>query len=86
MRSLRADLTRRLRVEERLRAQKAQERSDQFVANKKEITEPTVGADAARARTGRDAWKQRQEKLSQQHGVKQTRGAPGYRYKRDDPS
>lgn len=86
MRSLRADLTRRLRVEERLRAQKAQERSDQFVANKKDITETTLGADAARARSGKDAWKQRQEKLSQQHGVKQTRGAPGYRYKRDDPS
>ena len=86
MRSLRADLTRRLRVEERLRAQKAAERSDQFVANKKDITEPTLSADAARARSGKDAWKQRQEKLSREHGVKKTRGAPGYRYKRDDPS
>lgn len=86
MRSLRNDLTRRLRVEERLRAQKAQERSDQFVANKKDITEPKLSADAARAKSGKDAWKQRQEKLQQQHGVKKTRGAPGYRYKRDDPS
>jgi hypothetical protein len=86
MRSLRNDLTRRLRVEERVRAQKAAERSDQFVANKKDITEPTLGADAARARSGKDAWKQRQDKLSQQHGVKQTRRPPGYKYKRDDPS
>ena len=86
MRSLRADLTRKLRVEERLRVQRAAERSDQFVANKKDITEPTLGADAARAKSGKDAWKQRQDKLSQQHGVKQTRRPPGYRYKRDDPS
>jgi hypothetical protein len=86
LRSLRADLTRRLRVEERLRAQKAAERSDQFVANKKDVTEPKLGADAARAKSGKDAWKQRQDKLQQQHGVKQTRGAPGYKYKRDDPS
>lgn len=86
VRSLRNDLTRRLRVEERLRAQRSAERSDQFVANKKDITEPTLGADAARARSGKDAWQQRQQKLEQQHGVKKTRGAPGYRYKRDDPS
>lgn len=86
LRSLRADLTRRLRVEGRLRAQKSAERSDQFVANKKEITEPTLGAEAARARSGKDAWRQRQEKLEQEHGVRKTRGAPGYRYKRDDPS
>lgn len=86
LRSLRNDLTRRLRVEERLRAQKAAERSDQFVANKKEVTEPTLGADAARAKSGKDAWKQRQEKLRQENGVKQTRRPPGYRYKRDDPS
>ena len=86
LRSLRVDLSRRLRVEERLRAQRAAERSDQFVANKKDVTDPILATDAARAQSGKDAWKQRQDKLSQQHGVKQTRRPPGYRYKRDDPS
>ena len=85
LRSLRADLTRRLRVEERLRAQKSAERFDQFVANKKEVTAPTLGADAEKTASGKDAWKQRQDKLSQEHGVKRTRRPPGYRYKRDDP-
>jgi hypothetical protein len=85
LRSLRADLTRRLRVEERLRAQKSAERYDQFVANTRDITEPTLGSDAARAKTGKEAWRQRQDKLSQDHGAKQTRRPPGYRYRRDEP-
>jgi hypothetical protein len=75
-----------MRIEERLRAEKSAERIDQFVANTKEITEPKLSSDAAKAMSGKDAWKQRQEKLSRDHGVKQTRRPPGYRYKRDDPS
>jgi hypothetical protein len=50
LRSLRADLTRRLRVEERLRAQKSKERFDQFVANSKDITEPKLEKDCQTAR------------------------------------
>jgi acyl-homoserine lactone acylase PvdQ len=86
MRSLRADLTRKVRIEEKLRAERSAERSDQILANKKEITEPKLSADAAKAKSGKEAWKQRQEKLSQEHGVKRTRRPPGYRYKRDEPS
>lgn len=81
-RSLRTALTRKLRIEERARA----ERYDQLLANTQDITAPKLGADApGKAMTGKDGWKQRQEQLSKGKGVRQTRRPPGYRIKRDEP-
>jgi hypothetical protein len=83
--ALRASLTRKLRLEETLRAKAAQERLDQFVANTKDITEPTLSTTFAAKATGKDGWKQRQQKLNESRGAKHSR-PPGYRLKRDDPS
>lgn len=83
-RSLRSSLTRKLRLEETLRARATRERIDQFVANTKDITEPTLTATfAANAGTGKEGWKQRQAKLGSGRGARKNRPR-GYRYTRDD--
>lgn len=88
--SLRSQLTKSLRAEERQRARDLAQGYDQLAANSfvKETTRlsATFTDKAARpAKSGADAWKERQEKLAARHGMKQKRPR-GYRFKRDEPS
>ncbi|MGE0061412.1 MAG: relaxase/mobilization nuclease domain-containing protein [Xanthobacteraceae bacterium] len=88
--ALRTAVTRKLRADERRHAGKSAARDDHLVAKQSEIAAPNVPADDAAkadagANTGKEAWKQRHDKLAADRGVSQKRKGPGYRLKRDDP-
>lgn len=88
--ALRTAVTRKLRADERRHAGKAAGRDDQLVAKQNEIAPPILAADDAAkadagAKSGKEFWKQRQEKLAGDRGASQKRKGPGYRLKRDDP-
>ncbi|MBN8911254.1 MAG: relaxase, partial [Rhizobiales bacterium] len=83
--SLRTSLTRKLRLEEAERVHKARERIDQFVANTKDITEPTLAPRFTANAAGKEGWRQRQERLNSGRSAKHNRPR-GYRLGRDDTS